>query len=46
MRFLISALALIALVAPQAASANGGSHAAKLAQRANLVHGIAAIGNA
>jgi hypothetical protein len=41
MRFLISALALVALLAPQAASARPGGHAAKLAQRDSLIHGIA-----
>jgi hypothetical protein len=42
MRFLITALALVALLAPQAASANGGGgYATKLAQRASLIHGIA-----
>ena len=41
MRFLISALALIALLAPQAASAKSGGHATKLAQRDALIHGIA-----
>ena len=38
---LSSAPALIALLAPQAASANGGGYATKLAQRDNLIHGIA-----
>src|SRR3954451_14502967 len=41
MRFLISALALLALLAPQAASAKTGEQAAKLSQRDNLIHGIA-----
>jgi hypothetical protein len=41
MKFLISALAVVALVAPQAASAKSGGHAAKLAQRDSLIHGIA-----
>ena len=41
MRFLISALALLALLAPQAASAKTGGQAAKLSQRDNLIHGIA-----
>ncbi len=42
MRLFVTALALLALVAPQAAQADGGrSHAAKLAQRDSLIHGIA-----
>src|SRR5215213_2910760 len=41
MRFLITALALVALLAPSAASAKSGGHAAKLAQRDSLIHGIA-----
>jgi hypothetical protein len=40
-RFLIVALALVALVAPQAAQANGRALAAPFAQRDSLVHGIA-----
>lgn len=40
MRFLITALALFALLAP-VASAKSGGHAAKLAQRDSLIHGIA-----
>ena len=41
MRFSIPALALLALLAPQAASAKTGGQAAKLSQRDNLIHGIA-----
>src|ERR1044072_2390920 len=40
MRFLITALALFALLAP-VASAKSGGHAAKLAQRDSLIHGVA-----
>src|SRR3954451_19293105 len=43
MRLLLTALlALVALVAPHTAAAHtGGGHAAKLAQRDSLIHGIA-----
>ena len=41
MRLLVTALTLFALVAPQAAQANGIDFARPLAQRASLIHGIA-----
>ena len=41
MRLLVTALALFALVAPQAAQANGIDFARPLAQRDSLIHGIA-----
>src|SRR5215207_6197254 len=42
MKLLVTVLALFALIAPQAAQAKGGGgHATALAQRANLIHGIA-----